>query len=319
MKKYNILITGGLGLVGFNLFNYLTKKNYNVYCLDKNRKIYKKLNLKRNKKIILGDFQNFNLIKRIIKKNKIGVIFHAGATTQVLDGINYPLETYKNNIQGTINILEAIRKINKKIIFIFSSSDKAYGELKYKKYKEKDNLDAVFPYDLSKSSSDLICQSYSKVFGLKVGIIRCGNIFGKYDFNTNRLIPEALISILKNKNIVIRSNGKLIRDYLYIDDAINAYFLLMKKLLKNSDKLLIYNVGSKYNLSVIKVVNLLIKISKNNKIKMLIKNYSKKEINNQNLDYSKIVNELGWKQKNLLLESLRKTFDWYKQNIKLFE
>ena len=118
MKKYNILVTGGLGLVGFNLFNYLTKKNFNVYCLDKNIKIYKKLKLKRNKKIILGDFQNFNLVKRIIIK-KINVIFHAGATTQVLDGINFPLETYKNNIQGTINILEAIRKINKKIIFIF--------------------------------------------------------------------------------------------------------------------------------------------------------------------------------------------------------
>ena len=69
MKKYNILVTGGLGLVGFNLFNYLTKKNFNVYCLDKNRKIYKKLKLKRNKKIILGDFQNFNLVKRIIIKN----------------------------------------------------------------------------------------------------------------------------------------------------------------------------------------------------------------------------------------------------------
>ena len=133
MKKYNILITGGLGLVGFNLFNYLTNKKLNVYCLDKNKEVYKKLKLKKNKKIILGDFQNFHLVRRIIIKKKINIIFHAGATTQVLDGINYPLETYKNNIQGTINILEAIRKINKKIIFVFSSTDKAYGELKKKR------------------------------------------------------------------------------------------------------------------------------------------------------------------------------------------
>ena len=318
MKKYNILITGGLGLVGFNLFNYLTKKNLNVYCLDKNKQVCEKLKLIRNKRIILGDFQNFNLVKRIIIKKKINVIFHAGATTQVLDGINYPLETYKNNIQGTINILEAIRKINKKIVFIFSSTDKAYGELKKKEYIESDFLKADYPYDLSKSSADLICQSYSKYYDLKIGIIRCGNIFGPFDFNKGRIVPDTLISILKNKNIILRSNGKLKRDYVYVDDVSNAYFLLMIKLMKNKKKLLIYNIGSKYNLSVKDLVNKIINKFSNSRAKIIIKNYSKNELINQKLNHSKIKKELGWKQKYGLDHGLIKTIDWYKKNIKFF-
>ena len=172
MIKKNILITGGLGLLGFNLFNFLNEKKYNVFVLDKNTYIYKKLKLQNNRKIIIGNYLDLNLIKKIIKKKKINIIFHLGAITQVLEGIKYPRETFENNIQGTVNILEMVRKINKNIIIIFSSTDKAYGELNSKGYKENDSLKAEFPYDLSKSSADLICQSYSKFYQLKIGIIR---------------------------------------------------------------------------------------------------------------------------------------------------
>ena len=319
MRKNNILITGGLGFVGFNLYKFLKNKKYNVYCLDKNKKNLKKLKLQKQKKIILGNFLNFSLVKKIIKEKKIDVIIHTGAITQVLDGINYPLETYRNNIQGTVNLLDSIRTINKKIVFIFSSTEKAYGELKKKEYIESDLLKAQYPYDLSKSSSDLICQSYSKYYDLKVGIIRCGNIFGPLDFNEGRIVPDSLISILKNKNIILRSNGKLKRDYIYINDVCNAYFLLMKKLVKNKKKLRIYNLGSKYNFSVIQLVNKILKIMKNSKTKVIIKNFSKKELINQKLNYSKIKRELKWSQKNVFEKSLAETISWYKKNFYLFK
>ena len=143
--------------------------------------------------------------------------------------------------------LEVIRNVNNKIIFIFSSSDKAYGEIKSKSYKENNTLNGVFPYDLSKSCADLICQSYSKVYNLKVGILRCANLYGPGDLNMNRIVPETIISALINKNIIIRSNGKFVRDYLHVNDAVNAYFLLMKKLSNSRQNLKIYNVGSKYS------------------------------------------------------------------------
>jgi UDP-glucose 4-epimerase len=132
--KLNILITGGFGLLGSNLFSFLNKK-YNVFVLDKKKNFYKKkyIDIKKEK-VFLGDYLDKNLIERILKKNKINVVFHAGAVTQVLGAIKEPEYTYINNINGTINFLEIIRKINKKIIFIYSSSDKAYGEVKKKSY-----------------------------------------------------------------------------------------------------------------------------------------------------------------------------------------
>jgi CDP-glucose 4,6-dehydratase len=315
MSKKNILITGGFGLLGRNLFELLNSKKYNIFILDKKKNFFKKFELNINKKnIIIGNCLNKKLVRKIIKKNKISTIFHAGATTQVLDALDNPEKTYTNNIFGTINLLEAIKNIDKKIIFIFSSTDKAYGEIKSESYKENNNLNGVFPYDLSKACADLICQSYSKIYNLKIGILRCANLYGPGDLNMKRIVPETIISALMNKNIIIRSNGKLIRDYLHVNDAANAYFLLMKKLLNTKQNLRIYNVGSKYNFSVLEIVKMILNIINNPKTKIVVKNYSKYEIKLQKLNYNKITKELKWKQKININEGLKKTIDWYKQH-----
>ena len=212
--KQNILVTGGFGLLGKPLILKLIKLNHNVFILEKRNTKRVKFLLRKPKKIIAGNFTNKNLIKKIIKKNKINVIFHLGAITQVLESLKNPYETHLTNVMGTINFLENIRSINKKIIFIYSSSDKAYGELKNSnQYKETDALDSTYPYDVSKSASDLICQSYSKTYSMKVGIIRCGNIYGPGDFNLKRLIPEVILSTIA-KNFFVESFCLILKKWL---------------------------------------------------------------------------------------------------------
>ena len=318
MKK-NVLITGGFGLLGSNLYNFLNEKKYNVFILDKKKNFLKKNYFKIDrKKVFLGDYLDKNYVKKIIIKKKIDVIFHTGAVTQVLLALKDPEYTYNNNILGTLNFLEIIRKINKKIIFIYSSSDKAYGEVGKKSYTEDTCLNSVFPYDVSKSCSDLICQSYAKTYQLKIGILRCGNLYGPGDFNAGRLINGYIISKIKNQTFRIRSSGKLIRDYLYVGDAVNAYYLTMEALLKRKDNLRIYNVGSKYNLNVLEMTKKVSKIIDNKKPKIKILNSSKNEIASQKLNYKKIVKELKWKQKIDLDSGLRKTVEWYKKYINYF-
>ena len=316
MKK-NVLITGGFGLLGQSLCKKLDKKKYNLFILDKikNKKRNKFL-YKKSYNIVHGDFNNKKFITTLIKQKRIDIIFHTGAITQVLQSLNNPYETYQTNIIGTINILEAIREINPKILMVYSSSDKAYGELKNKEYKENDNLSSVFPYDLSKSSSDLICQSYSKVYNLKIAIVRCGNLFGPGDFNFKRIVPETIMRGLQNKRLVIRSSGKLVRDYLYIDDAVDAYILILNKLSKKNKNVLVYNVGSKFNLSVIRLVKLILKIMGKNNLQPKILNYSKSEIKFQKLNFDKIKKELGWSQKISMENGIKNTIEWYYKNFK---
>ncbi|WP_415294393.1 GDP-mannose 4,6-dehydratase [Candidatus Pelagibacter sp. Uisw_113] len=317
--KQNILITGGFGLLGSNLYKFLVDKKYNVFILDKKKNFLKKNYLKVDKKkVFLGDYLNKNYVKKIITRNKINVIFHTGAVTQVLLALKDPEYTYNNNIIGTLNFLEIIRKINKKIIFIYSSSDKAYGEVGKKSYKEETCLNSIFPYDVSKSCSDLICQSYAKTYNLKIGILRCGNLYGPGDFNTGRLINGFIISKIKNKQFIIRSNGKLVRDYLYVGDAVNAYYLTMKVLINKKENLRVYNVGSKYNLNVLDMTNKVSKIVDNKKANLKILNSSKNEISFQKLNFTKIKKELNWSQKVDLNIGLKKTIEWYKTYINLF-
>ena len=318
--KHNILITGGFGLLGKPLVLKLINLRHNVFILEKKNTKRLKFLPKKPKKIIVGDFTNKNLMAKIIKQNKIDVVFHLGAITQVLESLKNPYNTYLINIMGTINFLENIRLINKKIIFIYSSSDKAYGELKNKKeYKEGDSLDSSYPYDVSKLSSDLISQSYSKTYSMKVGIVRCANIYGPGDFNLKRLIPEVILSTIEKKNFTIRSNGKSTRDYVYVEDVVDAYIKLFKKIKNSKDKLKIYNISSKFNYSVLEVVNMILKKMNNIKLKPIILNNSKQELNYQRLSYSKIQRELNWKPKTDIKIGLKKTIDWYIKNHRFFK
>ncbi len=314
-----VLITGGYGLLGVSLVNFLLKKKIKVVILDYKKSNKRKIYFTKSKNLIIekGNFVNFNNLLRIFKKHSFDGIFHLGAQTQVLKAFNKPYETHQTNVLGTLNLLEILRQKKLNIPFVYSSSDKAYGELKKKYYFENDKLNGLFPYDASKSASDLICQSYSKSYNIKVGIIRSANIFGECDFNVNRIVPETIISVLKNKKLKIRSSGKQKRDYIYVEDVSRAYFNVFSELKNKKKYLLIYNTGSKYNLNALQLIKKIYKIL-NVKENYIIKNTSKAEIQNQRLNYNKIKKEIGWKPKFSLEYGLIKTVNWYKKNIKLF-
>ena len=310
-----VLITGGYGLLGVSLVNFLLKKKIKVVILDYKKSNKRKIYFTKSKNLIIekGNFVNFNNLLRIFKKHSFDGIFHLGAQTQVLKAFNKPYETHQTNVLGTLNLLEILRKKKLNIPFVYSSSDKAYGELKKKYYFENDKLNGLFPYDASKSASDLICQSYSKSYNIKVGIIRSANIFGECDFNVNRIVPETIISVLKNKKLKIRSSGKQKRDYIYVEDVSRAYFNVFSELKNKKKYLLIYNTGSKYNLNALQLIKKIYKIL-NVKENYIIKNTSKAEIQNQRLNYNKIKKEIGWKPIFSLEYGLVKTVKWYKEN-----
>ena len=311
MKK--ILITGGFGILGISLSNILYKKKYQIFILDRGKKKRKVLKIFGSKiKIIKGDFKNLNQIKSIIRKTKVDTIIHLGASTQVMDSYKSPYDTFQTNIMGTINILEAVRNVNKSINIIFSSTVKAYGKMIERSYKETTPLRGDLPDEVSKSAADLVAQSYVKTYDLKIGIFRSCNIYGPADFNMDRLIPGTIVQALKGMPTKLRTSGKLKRDYLYVDDASNAYYKLMLHMKKNKKKkLFIYNLGSKFNSNSLEVVNSIYKIMKIN-LKPVILNNSSIEIVAQKIDFSKAKKELKWIPNTSFKEGILKTVKWYK-------
>src|SRR5439155_2341242 len=137
-----------------------------------------------------------------------------------------PVETFDTNVRGTWATLEACRRSPQVRAVIVASSDKAYGEHVDLPYREDTPLAPTHPYDVSKAAADLIARSYASTYELPVAVTRAGNFFGGGDLNWSRVVPGTLRSAFRDTRPVIRSDGSPLRDYVYIEDAIEAYLLL---------------------------------------------------------------------------------------------
>jgi len=313
-KGKRVLITGYEGFLGSNLTKRLLRLGPKISGLDtatrRKETILTQKEL-RTINIVKGSVENRALVDRIVKKNKIEIIFHLAAEALVGECFNNPAEGFSTNIKGTWNVLEASR-LNKSIkAIIVASSDKAYGSHSKLPYKENASLSGRHPYDVSKSCADLITHTYFHSYRAPVAITRCGNIFGPGDFNFSRIVPDCFRSIVKNKILSIRSDGKFTRDYVFIDDIVNGYITLAEKMKVLELYGEAFNFSDENPISVLNLVKKVYQIS-GKRPNYRVLNKAKYEIKKQYLSSVKARKILGWKAKNNLEQGLKKTFDWYK-------
>ena len=207
--------------------------------------------------------------------------------------------------------MEASRGNNRVKAIIISSSDKAYGSHKHLPYKEDTPLSGAHPYDVSKSSADLIAYTYYHTYGAPVAVTRCGNIFGPGDFNFSRIIPDAIRCAIANKPLLIRSDGKFTRDYIYIEDVVAGYIRLAEKMRRLRLFGEAFNFSNGEPISVLELVKKVYELSdKRPNYKILGR--AKYEIKHQYLSSKKARRILGWKPKYPLNKGLEITLKWYR-------
>jgi len=315
LKGKKILVTGGTGFVGSHLVEELVKRGVTVITTyqttnPKSYFIVQKLGEKVT--IVKCDVCNFEIIFDIVTKFDIEYIFHLAAQPLVDVAYYNPKRTLYSNILGTINVLESARLFPKIKAVIIASSDKAYGKLSKKKYVETDPLRGDHPYEVSKSAADLISYSYFKTYMVPVVTTRFGNIYGEGDLNFSRIIPGIMKTVVNKEALNIRSNGKYVRDYLYVKDVVNGYILLAENIEKVKGEA--FNFGSNAMLSVLEVLKLSEKVLKQ-KIDYKILDIAKNEIPYQSLNYSKIKKILKWQPKYLINLTLPQILEWYQKII----
>lgn len=315
-----IFITGANGFLGSHLVKRSLSCKAKVIVLIKEDirfSLFKIEGLGSRCKIYKGDLSNSKLINSIFKNNRIDVCFHLAAQTIVGIANNSPTGTLKTNIGGTWNILEAVRTFGVKAMVV-ASSDKAYGEHKKLPYKEEAPLIASHPYDASKSCADILSRTYASTYKLPIAVTRCANIYGPGDSNFSRIVPGTCSSIIKGENPIVRSDGTPLRDYIFIEDIIDAYFVLAKSLL---DKKLnfgeAFNFGVDKPISVIKLIRMIIKISGKIRLapQILGKGKIKGEIDKQYLSSAKARRILGWRPKYSLQKGLEITYKWCQEHL----
>ncbi len=322
-KKYwrnrKVFITGGTGLLGPWLIKELIALEARVVLLLRDIdpwSLCAQEGLLNLVTVINGDLLDYQLLIRVLNEEEIETVFHLGAQTIVGIANRSPLSTFKSNIEGTWNLLEACRNSPWIKSIILASSDKAYGEQKVLPYTENMPLQGTHPYDVSKSCTDLIAQSYAKTYQLPVAITRCGNFFGGGDLHFNRIIPGTIYSLLQNEQPVIRSDGTLIRDYIYVKDVVDGYITIAQNLQAKALHGEAFNISTDQPVSALAVVQKIIHLMNRPDLQPIIKNQAQNEIPAQHLSSQKIRTALDWKAKWGFEKGLSETIDWY---IKHFE
>ncbi len=304
IKHKKILVTGGAGFIGSYLVNELVILENKVVVID-DLSSGTKENINSKVKFYKADVRSKSILK-IFKKENPKIVFHLAAKPIIEEVYKNPFEAIEVNVMGTVNVLEVCRKRKNIESIIVVSSDKAYGRAKKLPYKEDSSLRGDHPYDASKSSADLIARAYFVTYGIPVVITRFSNVFGPGDTNFSRIIPGVLKAVIKNKEFLIRSDGKMIREYTYIKDIVAGCIKLASDRKSFGEA---FNFGSTNIFSVIEVVKKVEEIL-GTKINYKILNSAKNEIPAQYLDWSKAKKILNWQPKVSFEEGIKETFNW---------
>jgi len=312
-----VLITGYEGFLGSWLTRTLAARGADVVGLD--------IVTHRRETILTaadfrafesrkGSVEDYGVLQRMVRKQKTEIVFHLAASAIVGDCLKNPREAFSTNIQGTWNVLEACRTAGTVKAVVVASSDKAYGHHQTLPYDEEMALQGRNPYDVSKSCADLLALSYAHTYGLPVAVTRCGNIYGPGDFHFSRIVPEAIRCALTGKTLLIRSDGKFTRDYIYIGDIVAGYLSLAHHLAKEK-KIAgqAFNFSDEHPLSVLEIIRVTGRCVRKG-IATKILDSARFEIRDQYLASGKARRLLGWKPKVSLQEGIASTVAWFRLN-----
>jgi CDP-glucose 4,6-dehydratase len=315
-RDRSVLVTGATGLLGSWLVSGLRSSGASVVCLVRDwapeSELVRTGDIDRVH-VVRGGLDDRDLLERALGEYEVRTVFHLGAQTIVGMANDNPVSTFESNIRGTWNLLEAARRSPKVTGIILASSDKAYGEQPVLPYNEDMPLIGRHPYDVSKSCADLIAQAYAQTYRLPVAITRCGNFYGGGDLNWNRVVPGTIRSILRGERPIIRSDGKFIRDYFYVEDGVAAYMLLAERVTGN-DKLYgtAFNFSNESQIAVLELVEKIIG-KMGSDLRPEILNQASNEIRRQYLSAERARRDLGWKARFTLDEGLDRTIAWYRE------
>jgi CDP-glucose 4,6-dehydratase len=334
-KNKKVFVTGHTGFKGSWLVNVLKELGANVVGFslnDEKKKNYERFFSDKNIKNIYFDIQDYNKLFISLEKSEPEIVFHLAAQSLVFKSYSDPLQTFNTNIIGSLNVMEACRKIKSIKSVVIVTSDKCYKNIEKKTgYRETDSLGGDDPYSASKAAVEICFHSYFKSYfsknSLKVGFAtaRAGNVVGGGDWSEDRLIPDCIRAIINNKKLFIR-NPQATRPWQHVLEPIYGYLKLGMKLFHDPKKFSgSWNFGpdSGQIHSVKKVVKIITNFFENKKeIKIKLKKNLLKETKLLQLNCDKAKSILLWKTKWSIEKTIKSTCQWYfeymnKNNLKL--
>jgi CDP-glucose 4,6-dehydratase len=311
-----VLVTGATGFVGSWLAKALVRRDAQVVVLlrdlDHQSELVRSGAIRRVS-VVNGCLEDFNALERAVNEHEVDIVFHLAAQAIVGAALRNPLPTFEANVRGTYNLLEACR-IHAGLVkaVVVASSDKAYGDHEDLPYTERHALIGRHPYDVSKSCTDLIATTYQHTYGLPVTIARCGNVYGGGDLNWSRIVPGTIRALLRRERPLLRSDGTMVRDYFYVEDAVSAYLALAEQIGRPGVAGEAFNFSTEQAVTVNQIVSTVYDVMNIHDLPPVVLGTAQAEIKAQALSAAKARSVLGWSAEHDLAGGLRKTVDWYR-------
>ena len=310
-----VLVTGAYGLLGAWLTRALVDQGRRVVVVRRDEPAVSALGLMglaASVDVVSGDICSEGLIARALTEYEVTSVFHLAAQTLVGTANRSPRSTFETNIRGTWILLEACRAHGVASVVV-ASSDKAYGRQAQLPYTETQSLAPQFPYDVSKAAADLITRSYWHSFGVPTAVTRFANLYGGGDTNRSRLVPEAVGAALSGRAPVIRSDGSPERDFLYVQDAVEAYLAIWRAVLAGQGRGEAFNAGGGGSHRVGDVVELICRLAGSGVAPDIRgAGVPAGEIDRQWVDAAKLTELTGWRPRTGLQDGLAMTIEWYR-------
>jgi CDP-glucose 4,6-dehydratase len=314
-KDRRVLVTGCTGFLGWWLTADLVKKGADVVGLVRDvvpKAPFFNQGIEKQISVVRGSVEDYETVERAINEYEINTVFHLAAQAIVGVANRNPMSTFETNIKGTWVLLEACRRNPMVSRVVVASSDKAYGHHDNLPYQEDFPLQGRHPYDTSKSCADLIALTYHHTYRTPVCITRCGNLFGPGDMNYTRIVPGTMRSVIKGERPVIRSDGSPIRDYVFIQDIVDAYQILAEHMDDSSLHGLAFNFGTGEPVSVLELTKKILTVAGREDLKPEVLNNAKGEIQHQYLSSERANTLLGWHPGASLEQRLAEAYAWYR-------
>ena len=316
VRGQSVLVTGAYGLLGSRLTRTLVDGGAHVTVLKRDNVVASALVLEETElhvNVVHGDVCDQPLIERALGEYEVATVFHLAAQTIVGVANRSPVSTFETNMRGTWTVLEACRLAGVERVVV-AASDKAYGAHAELPYREDFALQPLYPYDVSKAATDMIARSYWHTFRLPVAVTRFANLYGGGDLNLSRLVPECVLAAMGGRRPVIRSDGTLERDFLYVDDAVDAYLAISALLDDGRGAGEAFNAGGDRPHSVLEVVELACRAAGTG-VDPDVRGTGTPpgEIARQWVDSTKLRELSGWEPRVSLEEGLRQTVEWYRR------
>jgi CDP-glucose 4,6-dehydratase len=312
-----VLVTGCAGFLGPWVCELLLEQGVSVVGLDRVYPAGSRIHALADRVALKEvDIENFDDCRRLVEDEGINVIFHLAAQAIVGLANDNPIPTFASNIMGTWNVMEAARLAKKSgqtiDAVVVASSDKAYGDQENLPYLEDAPMQGRFPYDVSKSCTDLIARSYFHSYGLPVCITRCGNLYGGGDLHLSRIVPGTILSILAGQAPVIRSDGSPVRDYIYVQDAASAAVAIATRMVGDASVHgQAFNISNDAPVSVLAIVSKITAMMGREDLQPIIEGKASREIQAQYLSSERIRALLGWAPEFELEDGLGRAIAWY--------